>query len=134
MLSKIRHKALFTASVIVVLGIVYYFVVVYTPFSIPCMFRKITGLACPGCGITALCVKLIRLDVISAVKENVGVTAVAVSFAVWYVVKTIFRPKCMEKNSTFEKAFLIGCIVFLIAFGIVRNLKGMEFLLPSAMK
>lgn len=35
-------------------GAVYYVWVRFTGLAIPCMFRKVTGLLCPGCGITTL--------------------------------------------------------------------------------
>ena len=33
---------------------------------IPCMFHQITGLYCPGCGVSRMCLALFRLDFVSA--------------------------------------------------------------------
>ena len=35
-----------------VLCIIYAFTVRYTPLRIPCLFHEVTGLKCPGCGMT----------------------------------------------------------------------------------
>ena len=41
-----------------------------THLSIPCPFHAITGLQCPGCGVTRMCLALLRLDVSGAWKAN----------------------------------------------------------------
>lgn len=45
---------------IMILGFSYYFIVINTDFYIPCIFKLITGLDCPGCGISHLCMNLIQ--------------------------------------------------------------------------
>ena len=39
-------------------GLLYGIFVSYTGLAIPCLFRKVTGLLCPGCGVTGMCVAL----------------------------------------------------------------------------
>ena len=41
-----------------------------THLSIPCPFHAITGLQCPGCGVTRMCLALLRLDVSGAWSAN----------------------------------------------------------------
>ena len=41
-----------------------------THLSIPCPFHAITVLQCPGCGVTRMCLALLRLDVSGAWKAN----------------------------------------------------------------
>ena len=41
-----------------------------THLSIPCPFHAIPGLQCPGCGVTRMCLALLRLDVSGAWKAN----------------------------------------------------------------
>ena len=43
-------------------GLLYGIFVSYTGLAIPCLFRKVTGLLCPGCGVTGMCVALLHLD------------------------------------------------------------------------
>ena len=38
--------------------------------GIPCLFRKITGLQCPGCGNSRAVLALLRLDVAEALRYN----------------------------------------------------------------
>ena len=43
-------------------GLLYGIFVSYTGLAIPCLFRKVTGLLCPGCGVTGMCVALLQLN------------------------------------------------------------------------
>ena len=38
--------------------------------GIPCVFQEVTGLKCPGCGISGMCLALLRLDFKSAFLSN----------------------------------------------------------------
>ena len=40
------------AGVVLMLGMAYFLITQLTPFRIPCLFQKITGFACPGCGVS----------------------------------------------------------------------------------
>ena len=57
-------------GVILLVGIAYLIFVLLTEIRIPCIFYEITGLKCPGCGITRMIVSVARLDLASAFKYN----------------------------------------------------------------
>ena len=42
--------------------------------SVPCVFHKLTGLECPGCGVTRMILALSRLDLQAAMKANAFLT------------------------------------------------------------
>ena len=42
--------------------------------SVPCMFHELTGLECPGCGITRMILALSRLDLKAAFRANAFLT------------------------------------------------------------
>lgn len=48
------RKVLCITGVLAVILAGYYLLVSLTPFVIPCAFHKITGLKCPGCGVTRM--------------------------------------------------------------------------------
>lgn len=48
----------------------YLLAVCFTPFRIPCVFRLITGLKCPGCGVTTLLVSMLTLNTGRAFNAN----------------------------------------------------------------
>lgn len=131
---KSHKKKIITASVLLLIGFCYYLLITLTPLSIPCVFNKLTGLACPGCGITHALYKLISLDFIGAIKENLGITALIIIWLVYALIYLIFRFPSMKKNGKTFNAVIWSCVVLLILFAIIRNLPFCSFLLPSYMQ
>lgn len=106
---------------LLILGSAYYFVVKYTHFYIPCMFHFVTGLKCPGCGITTMIMALGRFDIVGAFWANpfLFVSApfigVEIIYMLWRRNNGLDLPKW---NSIVVWIYL----VCLIVFGIVRNI------------
>ncbi len=116
-------KLVFTAFAALGLGLLYAFFVSVTGLGVPCLFRLATGLLCPGCGVSRMCMALLRLDFGAAFEANPAVfcllpagAAVAVKICINYVKTGSLDP------GKFCNAVLTVMIVALIAFGIVRNL------------
>ena len=60
---KNRLKKLLTGIVITVsVGLLYYAVVRLFNIGLPCPFRFVTGLCCPGCGTSRMAVALLQFD------------------------------------------------------------------------
>ena len=104
-------------------GILYAAFVGVTGMGIPCVFRLITGFKCPGCGVSHMCMSLLRLDFKSAWRANPAImallplgAAVAADMTVRYVRNGTSRP------DRFSNAAMIFMLVVLLAFGVVRNL------------
>ena len=69
-LSRGARHAIILAIATLVLGVGYYFVTQYTSFSFHCLFRDLTGLKCPTCGITHMFIDLFHLDFKAAYQDN----------------------------------------------------------------
>ena len=119
------------AGVVLMLGMAYFLITQLTPFRIPCLFQKITGFACPGCGVSHFCIRLLHLDIPGAARENLAIAVLAPIWLGAAVIRRVWHPHWLAKNSRAEKLLLWGSLVFLLLFGVVRNLPHMEFLLPS---
>ena len=121
--AKQRFKRLSAKTAIAVLvGLLYYAVTSYLGFGIPCVFRMVTGLKCPGCGVSRMAISLIELDFKSAFEYNAVILCslpfLAVVFgqlAVRYVKNGDAR---MKKWQTITVVVLV---IVLILFGISRN-------------
>ena len=104
-------------------GLLYGIFVSYTGLAIPCLFRKVTGLLCPGCGVTGMCVALLHLDWRGAFSCHPvlfvllrPLTAVFICSAAGYV-----------KNGRFwfarwQNLILYVSVAALVIFGVVLNL------------
>lgn len=122
------------AGILLGIGFAYYLLIQFTPFHLFCLFQRITKLACPGCGITHFLVRLLHFDIPGAVQENVAVAGLILLWGSLLFIRVIWHPKWLQKNGRFERILAYICVVLLLLFGILRNLPGMEFLLPSSMR
>ena len=122
------------AGILLGIGFAYYLLIQFTPFHLFCLFQRITKLACPGCGITHFLVRLLHFDIPGAVQENVAVAGLILLWGPLLFIRVIWHPKWLQKNGQFERILACICVVLLLLFGILRNLPGMEFLLPSSMR
>lgn len=106
------------------LGICYGMLVSRIGFGIPCVFRLITGLKCPGCGVTHMALCLLRGDLSGAFYENPVVLMLLPIGLILAIRLTCRHLKTGSKRLTkWENRVVIGMIVLLVAFGIARNLK-----------
>ena len=122
------------AGILLGIGFAYYLLIQFTPFHLFCVFQRITKLACPGCGITHFLVRLLHFDIPGAVQENVAVAGLILLWGPLLFIRVIWHPKWLQKNGRFERILACISVVLLLLFGILRNLPGMEFLLPSSMR
>lgn len=107
-------------------GIIYTNIIRSTGFWLPCIFRTVTGLKCPGCGISHMCIALLAMDFTGAWLANP--VLLAVSPAITYIVMKqiiawiVFGEQKMSKIDTI---IVNALAVVLILWGIVRNMVGM---------
>lgn len=107
-----------------IIGFAYYIWVVFTGIYIPCVFNLITGLKCPGCGISHMLVSLSRFDISDAFFCNpLLFIAIPVLTAI-YIVKKIYYirngTKMVDcKVIRYLEYFFLGLT---ICFWVIRNL------------
>ena len=91
--------------------------------GLPCVFHEMTGLKCPGCGATHMCLALMRLNFREAFAANQALFILS-PFIFIYAVRRIIRyiQTGEDKTTRGENSFLIAVLVVLIAFGIFRNI------------
>ena len=115
-------------KVIVIIGIACllgggYAILCMQGIVIPCIFHEVTGLKCPGCGVTHMCLSLLRLDFAEAFAANQALFVLLPLF-VFYAIKISARyvKSGSMKFSKFDNIVCFSVIVILIVFAIVRNL------------
>ncbi len=119
---KRRMPLIKTAVIVLAAGLLYYLFITLTGISIPCVFRRITGLKCPGCGITRAFIKAVHFDFIGMFRCNPVAVGIIFMLLILFFVRIIFMPEFLSKNSRLFKAITILCCAALIIWGIVRNL------------
>ena len=90
---------------------------------IPCPFRLITGLSCPGCGVTRMCLSLFHLDFSGAFRANPALMILLVPGAILAISHISRFIRTGEEDFTLlEKSAIRAAIFFLLLFGVFRNL------------
>lgn len=127
---KRLKKVLIMLAAISAAGFIY-FLLLRLGIALPCIFYKITGLYCPGCGATRLCINLIHLDFYKAFRSNQA------TFLMLPLLAAILgrRIYCYikygkSKNEKWMTVSAVIALVILIIFGILRNLPPFDFFRP----
>lgn len=104
------------------IGMAYFSLISFTSFRIPCMFYTLTGLKCPGCGVTRMFLAMLQGNFYLAWMENPFLFILVPVLSLYYIWKTIWfiiTGKCFFLR--YETQSLFAILISLILFGIVRN-------------
>ena len=118
---EIQKKILVIYGIILTLGLLYAFLVLHTPFRIPCLFRSFTGLQCPGCGTSRMMLALMRFDIPAAFAYN---PVAFFSFPLWILISIgafIGWPKPIRSSQILLRILYINIAVYMV-FAVLRNL------------
>ena len=110
------------------LFIIYYLLNKKIGIGIPCVFHELTGLYCPGCGITRLLFSLLELNFFQAFRSNPLVFILLILIILYLILKQIL--KRFNINLTIPNYIYYFLLIIVILFGILRNIPGFEFLTP----
>jgi len=95
-----------------------------------CLFHKLTGWNCPGCGSTRAAYQLLHGHLLPALRDNalfILALAALTLRGVWFVARKIRQqPATLAVPPKGLWAFLVLAIVF----GVLRNLPAFSFLSP----
>ncbi len=104
-------------------GIVYAVISYVTGFGIPCIFHTVTGLQCPGCGISRMFLSLFKGDIKAAWGYNHVILCLSPLFLVLIV---HMSARYIKKGSLVPArwANILMCIMIgvLLVFGVLRNI------------
>lgn len=104
-------------------GLLYSVVCTALGAGIPCPIKSITGLECPGCGVSRMCISLLQLDFASAWKANPAVLLLLPFFLYIAVRLGISYVRCNKKTlSKFDSVLIYSACAVLLLFGILRNI------------
>ncbi len=119
---RLRRLAL-GIGLLLTFGLLYALFVHFTGLAVPCLFREITGLECPGCGVTRMCISLLRLDIFAAWRAN---SVLLLSLPVFVTLFVRFALRYVKTGSVKStKAEGIVCwilIAIFLVWGVLRNL------------
>lgn len=100
--------------------------------GIPCIFHRITGFYCPGCGMTRAIFSLLNLNLKNAIRNNILVVLV-MPFIVIYIINYAYiwiNNLKKDPSKIFPKWLWYTLLLITILFGIIRNIKYFYWLNP----
>ena len=95
-----------------------------------CQFHRLTGLDCPGCGMTRALYALLHGDLTTALHDNalfVLTLAALTMRGVWFGAKTL---RGQPNGEFFPLKFLWPLLITAFGFTVLRNLPAFNFLSP----
>ena len=110
--------------VLLILFVSYYLLNKFIGLSIPCLFHEITGLDCPGCGITRCLFALVSLDIKGAFEAN-PLVFIYLPFIVMYFLYQSYLYIYDKKDKILVKIpnyVMYIILVITILYGIIRNI------------
>lgn len=93
-----------------------------TGFGIPCVFHRITGWQCPGCGVSRMCLSLLHGDLRAAWHYNAAILCLLPVFALIFgniAVRYVRSGKA--RPDPWANVLLWLCAAALLVFGVLRN-------------
>ena len=117
-LIKLIKEVAFVAGILAANAIIY----AITGYGIPCVFRLVTGLKCPGCGMTHAYFELLKGNVHGAAQQNImAITMMPVLFIYLTYKAVVYIKNGTQKTAIWEYIFYTICFIFLIFFFVYRN-------------
>ena len=118
-------QVLCTAAVLLCAGLFYAALTRRIGGGIPCLFYQLTGLRCPGCGVSRMCTALLHGEIGEAFRQN---RAVLLLLPVGIYVAAAWCAGYVRAGSRVlrgvPKIAAWGIVAVLAAFGVARNFLG----------
>ena len=120
---RLRHVFLISLAVLCVAVLL--LILSLNGLRIPCVFNKITGLSCPGCGNTRAVMALFHLDIVKAFSYNL-LFPIEFFYIGWVYIFSAFnyiKKKSFSYQTPFKYLdyFVFGAVV---VWSVVRNIIG----------
>ncbi|HXI72777.1 MAG TPA: DUF2752 domain-containing protein [Verrucomicrobiae bacterium] len=95
-----------------------------------CVFHKLTGLNCPGCGMTRALYALLHGNLMVALKDNALFVALLALAAVWGARLAVQKMRRQPTTFKVPPKILWGMLITALLFAALRNLPAFAFLSP----
>ena len=116
-------KAIRIYMILALAAIAYYIFYLWSGYGIPCLFRTLTGLSCPGCGISRMFAAILNGNLNEAFGYNRLVFITLPVFVLYAARYTFFyvRDGYCRDGRVLNAAKWLMAAAFII-FGVMRNI------------
>ena len=103
-------------------GTAYLVLVLYTGIGIPCPIHALTGLSCPGCGLSRMLIALVRGDPVSAFGYNPFLFITGPFLLAYFAASEVKYIRQGNGRLGRWEILLLVELFLALAFGILRNI------------
>ena len=107
-------------TVVILVGLIYGYIIIPMGFHIPCLFKLIYNISCPGCGLTRMCLSILHGNIIEALKYNIGLIMI-LPIIIYIVCKLIYN-YINNSNEPLNKWLITSTLIYLILWMVIRNI------------
>lgn len=122
-----NKQYIFLIIVVILMAIL----LIHGKIAIACVFYEITGLYCPGCGITRSILSLIDGDIYQAFRYNPIIFIDIPLIMITSIIDFIYKDNKKVKKVT--NAIYIMLLIITLVFGVLRNIPYFSFLAPTTL-
>ena len=119
--SEVRKRTVRDVLILLFAGVVYYFIIKYTGFSLKCYVHELFGVKCSTCGITRMMQALFRLDFKKAFRYN-RFLFITFPYIVYEVIYFLYLNESKKKINKVNEIILFVYIGLLLVYGVLRNI------------
>jgi len=129
-LSRLK-KLVLSCTAVLLVGTIYLIFTSLTGLGIPCIFRRISGIFCPGCGISRMFIALAHLDFAAAFGYNPFLFCLLPLGCTLFLYKsTVYVKYGDTKMPLWEQILYVVIFVLCIIFTVMRNMESFAWLRP----
>lgn len=100
---------------------------------LPCIFNQITGLYCPGCGMTRAVLCFFKFDFIGCFRNNLLLVPF-IMFVIYYSlilsINFIINKTIISITKVFPKWLIMMMLIVVMVYGVIRNFHYFNWLQP----
>ena len=125
-----KIKILISVIVILVFGLL---AMKYLNIRIPCVYYELSGLYCPGCGMTRATFSLLQFDFYKAIRYN-AFSIIIIPLVGLYIIGGIYAWLFNKTNFMYNKIPPVIWIIFIgtmLIYAVLRNMPEFAFLAPT---
>lgn len=112
--------------VVIIIVTVMAILVLMERIAIPCIFNKVTGLYCPGCGITRAIRSLLKGNIHESFHNNMLLYTVIPLLGISEIIYRLTN----KKYKKLYNSMLILLLICSLIFGVLRNIPQFSYMAP----
>ena len=119
---KRLKKVALRYGLILAIGFIYLVINLFVGYGIPCVFNKITGLQCPGCGATRMAMALAKFQFVAAFKYNAFLFITGPFILGSIIFNEVRFVRTGQRPSGKWGIAMIVMLILALIYGVLRNI------------